>query len=99
MWLPDTKEDGQTTILPLWVSAFVFAHLFSGYWLLKSVLLTNPQLSLRRLLCCCFVRVKNADGLPSVQPGDGSGRELLEADLDEELATPKGRLAGDWDKR
>jgi hypothetical protein len=36
-------DEGPTTaILSLWVPAFIFAHLFAGFWLVRAVLLMNP---------------------------------------------------------
>ncbi|GBF96283.1 ABC transporter G family [Raphidocelis subcapitata] len=35
---------GSTTVIALWVPVVVFAHLFAGFWLLKTWLLNSPSL-------------------------------------------------------
>jgi hypothetical protein len=49
-----------SVILPLWLSAFVFGHVFALFWFIRAALLKNPQLSLAGLLR----RSRRKGGLP-----------------------------------
>jgi len=37
-----SSEPPETAILSIWVPAFVFAHVFAGFWLIKAVFVMNP---------------------------------------------------------
>jgi hypothetical protein len=51
--IADSAPGPETAILPLWLPAFAFAHVFAGYWLIKAAYLINPgwTRSLRACLC------------------------------------------------
>ena len=63
-----------TNITWLWLPTVVFAHLFAAFWLVKTLLLNDPQ-ALSWLLCCWRRQAPRQQGRPQrARRGKGRGR-------------------------